>query len=635
MSTRLIALSVSLLFLSLSGCETIKEPTQPASQEGRYQVSQLPVAETGAITRSLPNNLRKSVSPTQTTSVNSLGDHWRYTAEDKDWRVMVSRIAYFRDEYAGVETIIQGATDGETWYADAIRPDGSRITWGTMRFYSSYAGQQNCFVSPWWYECGTRDIIILWYTGVRCSPTGTWTMNFYNNGVKFATTTFTLKPQIEAGKVASGSTYNQGSYPQKYDEICKGPLDARQKHTSVPCSGEYSTQWTIAEKGCFLTASAMISKYHGADVNPLELNNWLNTYRDKRGKPLGFSQDGKVGWDGVAQFARTKGINISVGDANYTNDQLLNLICNFGPVIIRIKLDPKTRQPAHWVVATGWDPANNTWLINDPAGGETRTLASDQFNKIRLFLGPDKFVPKSDAGILIRLHSPAELLLSDPQGRRLGRDPIKNISYNEIPRGDYAIVGLMDDTDPEASRDETAELSIRGPIDGNYLLRVIGTDVGRYLLSIYGADEELNSSVEIFEDVPIAAGIVNSYSFSYAKAVGSEISVSGGFDGGGQRPKDVNKFLSYANPSESQTTLPTGTTTFPLHIFYGSTIIPGTFKAELNGVDISSSFNPLPDRIEIVTLNLAPGRNVLVVSVNGTLPTRVATDTDRLVFKVQ
>ncbi len=96
----------------------------------------------------------------------------------------------------------------------------------------------------------------------------------------------------------------------------------------------------------------------------------------------------------------------------------------------------------------------------------------------------------------------------------------------------------------------------------------------------------------------------------------------------------MNKFLRYANPSESQTTLPAGTTTFPLHIFYGSTIIPGTFKAELNGADISSAFRPVQGEDQVVTLNLSPGRNVLVLSVNGQLPTRVATDTDRLVFKV-
>ena len=116
--------------------------------------------------------------------------------------------------------------------------------------------------------------------------------------------------------------------------------------------------------------------------------------------------------------------------------------------------------------------------------------------------------------------------------------------------------------------------------------------------------------------------------------MGAALEVSGGFDGGGQRPRDVNKFLSYSSPVESQTSLPAGTTTYPLMIFYSKTIIPASFKAVLNGVDISSRFSPTPGGHQSVTLNVQQGRNVLVLSVDGNLPTRIATDTDRLVFVI-
>ena len=111
--------------------------------------------------------------------------------------------------------------------------------------------------------------------------------------------------------------------------------------------------------------------------------------------------------------------------------------------------------------------------------------------------------------------------------------------------------------------------------------------------------------------------------------------LSGGFDGGGQRPKDVNKFLTYANPSDSQTDLPAGTTIFPLMIFYGNNAITSTFKASLNGVDITNLFSPTAGNHETVNLPLSPGRNVLSLSTNGNLPSRIATDTDRLVFIVK
>lgn len=294
-----------------------------------------------------------------------------------------------------------------------------------------------------------------------------------------------------------------------------------------------------------------------------------------------------------------------------------------------------------WVVATGMDVAKTTFLINDPLGGVTTTVAKKYEGKwghIRVFSGPENGYT-DHSNISIRFYSPGELLLTDPQGRRIGRDPIKGINYNEIPNAVYSGEGLMDDSDPDADPETDPsffmEIAISQPIDGEYNLNVIGTTSGSYSLRISTTDMNFGGSPKVFMDLPITPNAIHSYSFAYSKTVGSETKIYGGFDGGGQRPKDVNKFLSYANPSESQTTLPTGTTVFPLQIFYGSTIIPGTFKAELNGVDISSAFNPAQGGDQVVMLNITSGRSVLLLSVNGQLPTRVATDTDRLVFKVQ
>lgn len=59
-----------------------------------------------------------------------------------------------------------------------------------------------------------------------------------------------------------------------------------------------------------------------------------------------------------------------------------------------------------------------------------------------------------------------------------------------------------------------------------------------------------------------------------------------------------------------------------------------TFTAELNGRDVSALFRPGAGSGESVRLPLAPGRNVLKLSVQGTAGARQATDTDRLVFVV-
>lgn len=84
-----------------------------------------------------------------------------------------------------------------------------------------------------------------------------------------------------------------------------------------------------------------------------------------------------------------------------------------------------------------------------------------------------------------------------------------------------------------------------------------------------------------------------------------------------------------------KTELPMGTTKFLLHIFYGQTIDPATFKAELNRQDISAQFEPKPVGDQVVELNLKKGRNVLLVSIQGERKDgKTAKDSDRLVFIV-
>jgi hypothetical protein len=109
-----------------------------------------------------------------------------------------------------------------------------------------------------------------------------------------------------------------------------------------------------------------------------------------------------------------------------------------------------------------------------------------------------------------------------------------------------------------------------------------------------------------------------------------------GFNGGGQRPTDVNLFLTYAIPTSSPVSLPTGTSSFLVMIAYSANTIPTTFSATLNGVNISSQFHPQPGTFETVTVSLQSGRNDLLISIDGNRTDgHVATDRDRLVFNVQ
>jgi len=246
--------------------------------------------------------------------------------------------------------------------------------------------------------------------------------------------------------------------------------------------------------------------------------------------------------------------------------------------------------------------------------------------------------PDEKGSFIIRLHSsghsrhpPADLLIEDSEGLKTGYNPITGVYYSEIPRSSYESLSLID-LDTGERGPITKELEIMQPSAGDYNLYVIGTNTGTYSLDIMAYDPEANPSLKRFEDISISQGEIHTYSFYYPKTVGADISI--GFDGGGQRPRDVNKFLSYARPSKRQTTLPAGTTNYIMIISYGDSIIPATFNAELNGMDITSLFNPAPGGTEAVTLNLSQGRNTLVLSVDANLPNRIAEDKDRLVFIV-
>lgn len=107
------------------------------------------------------------------------------------------------------------------------------------------------------------------------------------------------------------------------------------------------------------------------------------------------------------------------------------------------------------------------------------------------------------------------------------------------------------------------------------------------------------------------------------------------FYGKGQKPNDVNSFLGYLQPTQAQTEMQPDTTHYTIHLYYGRTINPETFKAELNKQDITQQFSPTPLTDQEVEISLQKGRNVLILSTEGVRKDgKKANDKDRLVFIV-
>jgi len=114
----------------------------------------------------------------------------------------------------------------------------------------------------------------------------------------------------------------------------------------------------------------------------------------------------------------------------------------------------------------------------------------------------------------------------------------------------------------------------------------------------------------------------------------------------GNRRPAVDGFAAFPNISSASGSVFTA----PVKIFLdfainGETVNEATFKAELNGVDITSLFvvdnNLYSDRVLELALGsgspLQAGKNVLITSVEGIVPDteRFATDTDRITFTVE
>lgn len=411
-------------------------------------------------------------------------------------------------------------------------------------------------------------------------------------------------------------------------------MDPNDAAKSITCTGaEGETQRTIAEKGCALTSAAMLLSYLGVTTDPKALNDDLVTLGDR-----GYLNGG-VNWLGVLDRAAREGDTVQVRiDTAATPQDLRNRICRFGPQIVEVM----NRQ--HFVMVTGLTDDESDFTIADPSNpldnpvpGRNRLLNEDfgGFKSVREF--EPRSQPTFEEVILATLHSPAELVMTDPLGRQTGFDPVRGRSHGEIPNGVYATAGLGIDLPDGSILDEEPwkELVVYLPVDGDYTVTVTGTSTGQYTLHLLGYDRSHRASGFVARDVPIAPGEVHRYAFAYnaADMSSGSLSLAGGFDGGGQR-STVDALLTYARPGERSTPLAAGATAYSLMVFYGAEIDASTFQAELNGVSVASIFTPTAGGNETVSVPLQPGRNVLELSVVGNVDGRSATDRDRLTFIV-
>lgn len=194
-----------------------------------------------------------------------------------------------------------------------------------------------------------------------------------------------------------------------------------------------------------------------------------------------------------------------------------------------------------------------------------------------------------------------ELLLTDPRGRRLGYDAKSRQTVQEIPRASY---------DSGTGDIDARELELTRLTDGDYTLDVIGLAPGRYTLGAYLSDRagHARGTLDV-AGVETQAGQTHRYRLEVATPPRLT-----GFLGHDAR------LLSYAAPTTARAELPPGATTATIVIVYGPTITHDSFRATLDGRDVTARFKPAPGVPEAVALPVAPGSNTLVLSVRGAGP---------------
>lgn len=629
-----ITLTIALLFAGAA----------LASEIGTVQILQGDgVSDMGVV--GAPSD-RAMLSTPGTSAVSTAEPLWRWPAEGgafdaRFWQtapIITDGQAYYRDVVVGSHIIVNtttGLTEGESWGCTFISPTG--VVTGPTTVYM----RGGCFVGPGWRDCywdmwGYYYYDLAFYVPVQCKEIGVWRVQLLHNGATFAEQTFTLLPQVEESRIVLLSQHDNLWKDNAFDSICYDEANPGQRPI-LPCPAEPLPTGvkhsTISRFGCTITAATMLLKYHGitkdpfgVDLTPATLNTWLTEHG-------GYNSTGSIIWRALPLFAEACG---GVLHPEKNHAPLSRELCMMGPQFIQVK----SGDHHHWYLAYGEDMDRTGYKVRDPNNGRTPFFSSSLWHSrsgAPTYYKEGQTFTDGFNGISIDFYCPVELVLTDPLGQRTGYDPRSAVLYEEALNAGYDNKDTVSLDDEPVDPNPSKSLNVWGGVDGDYTLEVIGTETGTYKADFeawYNYAGYSRANIAAFDAVGIAKDVVHTYSIHYENKAGSTSKLSGGFDGGGQRPKDVNKFLSYANPSKSHTQLAPGANSVAVMIYYGTTILPESFNASLNGVNVASQFHPLPGGHETVILLLSPGSNVLLLSTEGNVANRTATDTDRLVFLV-
>lgn len=150
---------------------------------------------------------------------------------------------------------------------------------------------------------------------------------------------------------------------------------------------------------------------------------------------------------------------------------------------------------------------------------------------------------------------------------------------------------------------------LRRPDAGNYVLHIKSSRVGSFTLEADTSTSSSNQSLAGLNDIPTYPGSSFELRFVCRR---DPFTVQ--LDGGGLRP--AHGAFSFAQPLDSVVQLPSEAQVLGIAIYYDPVMDPSSFRASLDGTDVTSLFHVQAGKLEVVDVPLKYGPHNLRVEAN-------------------
>ncbi len=281
---------------------------------------------------------------------------------------------------------------------------------------------------------------------------------------------------------------------------------------------------TIAGFGCALTSVADVMFSYGVQtiprtqttLDPGSLNELLKEH----------------GWSGCAMSWWLPGSllhhpDISTKFTGPFPDRVRQALALGDLTIVHLS-DPRNSKFSHYVVV--YQSVGSDFLIADPAeyvvehsGQPLGTdYPGDVIDEVHVF---DRG-PHAAGGWNLIVHSPVQLLVTDPNDLRTGYVASSGTIVQEIPGSAYYVSkGVSDDTGVSPPAPDTPFFEIGGPWPGTYTVQVIGTGVGPYRLDFAGTDDNGQLTTSTFSGTA-SPGSIDTFHIVYTRTSGVTMAAS-------------------------------------------------------------------------------------------------------------